>query len=383
MKKKALAIAVFLALTTGACESDQDSALSDSAIAALIPSHVPSRALWARDVGNAIRALDKETNPERVCAVLAVIEQESGYQADPVVRDLPRIVRQGLAKRFERLGPLADSALKTLLDLRPPGSAQTFAQRIDQLRTERDLDRLFRDINGAYRQAMPGTYRIAGAMSVLFGKGSLQDLNPVTTAGSMQVKVRYALERSENRGRAEADVRDELYSRAGGIRYGTARLLDYSASYDDVIYRFADYNAGFFASRNAAVQAMLQDLTGQKLKLDGDLLAYDDEGEIKDIETESLKALRLFARDHGLWDWVMVYEVQMEKSRAFERSLTWWKLHRAWAKKMGRDAPYARLPDLAIDSPKLLRSRSTAWFAKSVKARYDRCRAKQRGISRS
>lgn len=343
-----------------------------------IPPHVPDREGWADDIAFALRSLDKDITAERICAVIAVIEQESGYQTDPVVPNLPQIVREGLKKKFARLGPLAQPALDTLLSGKAPGSNETFNQRINKLRTERDLDRFFRDISATYKQSLPGTYAIASALSLILGKGSLQNLNPVTTAGSMQVKIAYAREIDELKSMSEEQLREYLYTRMGGIRVGTARLIDYPAAYDDLVYRFADFNVGMYASRNAAFQAMLKDLTGRALALDGDLLAYDEDGEVKAIETETMKALLAFGEKNDLSAWTIRRDLKKEKSEEFESTDSWERVREVWQTRKGRKPPYARVPEVELVSPKLSRTLSTSWFANRVKQRYLTCRSRDK-----
>lgn len=332
------------------------------------------RDAWAEAIVTAIRLTDKAPTAERVCAVVAVIGQESGFRADPAVADLPRIVRDGLKERLAPLGLLAGPALDAVLEEKAPGTDATFAARIARLKTERDLDRLFRDIAATYRSELPGTLALASAITMVLGKGSLEDLNPVTTAGSMQVKVSFARALGKDEGIDDDDVRELLYTRDGGVRFGTARLIGYPASYDDVLYRFADYNAGVYASRNAAFQSMLADVTGHALVTDGDLLAYDEDGGTKDIETNSLRALLAFGADHDLSAWTVKRDAKKEKSEDFESTASWRAVRAAWEAKSRKTAPYARLPDVALSSPKLSRPRTTAWFATSVKKRYDLCR---------
>ena len=341
-----------------------------------LPDKVKDKAGWADDILVAIRLAGKEATAERACAVIAVIGQESGFVPDPAVADLPRIVRAGLVEKLAPLGPLAEPALAAILEGKAPGSPTTFGERIERLKTERDLDRLFRDIAAAYRGQAPGTFAVASALSLLLGKGSFEDLNPVTTAGSMQVKVSFAREAGVREDLDDATVRELLYTRGGGVRFGTARLIGYAASYDDVSYRFADYNAGIYASRNAAFQAMLSEVTGIALVPDGDLLAWDQGGDVKDVETNTLRALRTFGAAHGLSSWTVNGDAKKEKSAAFEGTKSWQSVRAAWEEKTGKLAPYARIPEVALSSPKLRTPRTTAWFAASVKKRYQACRAR-------
>src|SRR5262245_38911349 len=97
-----------LAAFVGSCVTPkpETTAVTDAEALAYIPEHVKDRDGWSLDILHAITAIDKVPTPERYCAVIAVIQQESGFQVNPRVADLPKIVRAGLEKKVARLGPL-------------------------------------------------------------------------------------------------------------------------------------------------------------------------------------------------------------------------------------------------------------------------------------
>jgi hypothetical protein len=141
------------------------------------------------------------------------------------------------------------------------------------------------------------------------------------------------------------------------------------------VYRFADYNAGIYASRNAAVQAQLARLTGESLVLDGDLLAYDRDGRATDEDSRTLRALLRFRERFApeLSERRVRQDVSKEKTLAFERTQTYGAITRLYAQRFGRSPEYAVLPEVELVSPKLRGKRSTAWFARSVDRRYRAC----------
>jgi hypothetical protein len=347
--------------------------------AKLVPPDEKDREGWAEDVMAALEAHRLYPSAEAVCSVLAVIEQESGFESNPPVAGLARIVQQRLDAYADKLGPLGPPAVKALLEGKAPGQTQTFEQRLKLVRTERDLDRIFRELLEFYETEYPKSYAAAQIASTLFKSTRLEDLNPITTAGSMQVSVKFSADLAGGDEQAMQRVREELYTRGGGVYYGTARLLGYEAHYDDPIYRFADYNAGFYASRNAALQAQVSRLTGINLVTDGDLLAYDKQGEPLDQDSNSLKALLAFRQRYAsddLSERRVRKDALQEKELAFEETDTWNAIKRAYQEVTGETPVYAQLPTVVIRSPKMSSERSTAWFAQSVNRRYQKCMAR-------
>jgi hypothetical protein len=69
--------------------------------------------------------------------------------------------------------------------------------------------------------------------------------------------------------------------------------------------------------------------------------------------------------------------LEKEKTLDFESTELWYAVRDAWQRRTGKAAPYARVPEVTLTSPKMSRTRTTAWFAASVKRRYAACRQRQ------
>ena len=351
--------------------------LGPKAIARLIvDDDIVDRDGWARDVAAALEAAGQPRSARNVCQVLAIIEQESGYQEDPVVPGLGRVVAGELDALFDRLGPAAGPVRAALLNHVGPGGSAPFEERLTAVRTEAEADRLYREIADFHRARHP---RIAKLMD-LVAPDLVEDKNPITTAGSMQVSVRWAIERGADEGRSAAAVRDALYTRAGGVSLGTARLFE-TADYADPVYRFADFNAGAFASRNAALQARVTTLTGIDLVRDGDILSYTPDGRPRRTDTHTLAALDAFAAQHApsLTPAQIRRDARLEKSDAFSDTDTFEAVNAAFRAQVGREPAPAIVPHVTLESPKFTRELTTRWFAENAERRYTACMGRARG----
>lgn len=336
---------------------------------------------WARDTLAVLRAHDIPTTNGNACAVVAVVEQESNYDPDPKVPGIGGMIDAWIDEKQAEMGKVQgfvfEAGLKTVLDVTPPGQNASFYSRLKAAQTERDVDVVFREFVDYRISKLPKPLQRAQAAAEVLGFDP-DELNPITTSGCMQVKVALAAAHAATHGADPDTVRDALYTREGCLHYGVVRLLGWEAGYDKPIYRFADYNAGYYSSRNAAFQAQISALTGVTLALDGDLLRYS-RGRPAPEPSQTLSALLPLAPGLSLTERRLRSDLEREKERGLEETDTWTSVRDSYTKKTGTDAPYAQLPDVALDSIKIKGDKTTAWFARNVQHRYDACITRVKG----
>lgn len=329
----------------------------------LLPPDIPDRAGWRRDMNTAFHVLRLPFSPEYLCAAIAVIEQESSWQSDPVVPGLNRMVWKQIRQRAAAWHVpmfMVEAALLT-----PSPDGRSYRQRIDSLRTERQMNVLFEDMS-----------REAGTINP-----ALRMQNPIRTGGPMQVSVSFAEQHARQWPYpygSSGTLRREVFTRRGGVYFGIANLLQYPVSYTRMRYRFADYNAGRYSSRNAALQSALIRLGARRIKLDGDLLIYTA-GRAAASSSRTQLALYRLAPVLGLTRQDIDRDLAREKSVIFERTPLYRRVFEIAEQKAGHPLPREMMPRIVLHSPKISRRLTTEWFAGRVEARYQTCLARLDG----
>ena len=363
MSPRRLLSLAWVALVAGCAGPPERPSLSPTEGRALVARHIPARISdregWAADIYAAFATQKIEPSPANICAALAVLEQESGYQADPAVPNLPKAARREIETLREKAG-IPKLAVMAALAL-PSTDGRSYGERLDDVRTERDLSELFEEIIGR----------------VPLGTHLLAHRNPVRTGGPMQVSIAYAESRADSYpypvGRS---IRSEVFTRRGGLHFGIGHLLAYPAPYEDLIYRYADFNAGHYASRNAAFQRALSEVSGAKLQLDGDLLRYDD-GRASATVSDTERAARSITRKLGLDDAAIRSDLEHARGQRFDRTRLYQRVFEL-ADADGKTAPRAVIPGIELKSSKFTRRLTTEWFARRVAERHKACLARGR-----
>ena len=322
-----------------------------------LPANVAERAGWSTDIYAAFTAMQIPVTPENVCAVVAVTEQESSFRADPAVPGLSAIAWKEIDRQAERAG-IPMLAVRAAL-LLPSPNGRSYSERIDTVKTEKQLSEIFEDFIGM----------------VPLGKTFFANHNPVRTGGPMQVSIAFAEAHAAAKPYpypVNGSLRHEVFTRRGGMYFGIAHLLDYPASYDSHVYRFADFNAGHYASRNAAFQRAVTAASGVSLALDGDLVRYD-RGQPGAEPGETEAALRTLAKRLDMSPAQIRRELELGRTYEFEQTRLYTRVFALADKVHGTPLARAVLPSILLKSPKITRKLTTEWFANRVATRYRAC----------
>jgi hypothetical protein len=272
---------------------------------------------------------------------------------------LPDIAWGEIHRRAERAGVpklLVDAALHL-----PSPNGKSYSERIDAVRTEKDLSDTFDD----FIDMVP------------LGQRLFAGYNPIRTGGPMQVSITFSERQAKDKGYPYpvlGSIRKEVFTRRGGVYFGVAHLLDYPAPYDRMIYRFADFNAGRYSSRNAAFQNAVSIASGIPIALDGDLIRFDDDRNAPPGATEL--AVRSLGGRLGLSDAAIRHDLEQGDKPAFGDTILSQRVYGLAETLDRKPQPRAMLPRIALESPKITRKLSTEWFATQADERQKRCLAK-------
>ncbi|MEO7741402.1 MAG: DUF1615 domain-containing protein [Usitatibacter sp.] len=325
-------------------------------VAGYMPASVADKEGWAADIHTAVSVLEIPITPDNVCAIVSITEQESGFRVDPPIPNLPAIAWAEIERQRDKLG-IPKVVLDAALSLQS-SNGKTYRARLDAARTERELSDIFEDLIGR----------------VPLGRTFFGDRNPVRTGGPMQVSVAFAAAHAKARPYpypVVESLRDEVFTRRGGMYFGIAHLLDYPASYDRYLYRYADFNAGHYASRNAAFQSALAQVSRAKVVLDGDLVTPGQRRDAAPGDTEA--AARAIARDLGMGAADIRRDLEQGKGREFERSDLYRRVFALADARAGKPVPRAVVPTIELQSAKFTRKLTTEWFAQRVVSRHRSC----------
>ncbi|MBV8646792.1 DUF1615 domain-containing protein [Paludibacterium sp.] len=328
----------------------------------LLPRGIPSRKAWSDNVFAAFTQLKIPYAPQYFCAVLAVAQQESDFNPDPPVPNLSAIVWKEIddhRKKYMIPQFVIDAAM---LKTSPDG--HSYKERVNSLRTKRQMNQLYEDM----------------VRELPYGQQMLQDKNPIRDGGPMQVSVAFAQTqiRAWPYPYSYGNLRDEVFSLRGSVYFGTAILLQYAAPYDQMIYRFADYNAGRYSSRNAAFQAAVARLAGRKLALDGDLMLYKNKMDriFSGQPSETQTALMAMTGRLQMSGGDIVRDLKQEKLSTFEQTVLYQRVFAAADRLAGRRVPREMIPQIVLVSPKFTHRLTTEWFATRVNDHYRQCMAR-------
>ncbi|KKR26339.1 MAG: hypothetical protein UT55_C0010G0002 [Candidatus Peregrinibacteria bacterium GW2011_GWE2_39_6] len=349
-------------------------------------THQP-REIIARQLANAlVDAMHSNQIPitdVTLAICLAQIEREGEFLLDPPIPNPVKMYNRyknkaltDIRSRLRQISPHAETVVMPIvLNQVIPRYEKVYRDKIYACKTERDLERILTNIVADLRadkkiSSLFSIPFIGDNLRAEFEKGIQILEDPIKRVGMMQVDVDKALSIARAQGKeiTRPQMRETLYSLEGNLQYGLNLLAIPIKAYltDDkgaVECVFADYNAGEFASRNAAVQDYLNTLlrthdpSFPNLVLDGDLLSYKEARVPNSTLSNSEKAFIQFGKAYKISSLTpdqIRKDLLLEKTPEFEQTLTYRSLRETYAKVFHSQPAYARLPEISTDTAEKL-----------------------------
>lgn len=160
-----------------------------------MPASVKDRNAWADALAKTFESQKIAPTEENICSVLAVAQQESMYQSDPVVPGLNKIAWKEIDRRAESMH-IPVFLVHTAFKITSP-NGKSYSERLDTVKTEKQLSAIFDDF----------------ISMVPMGQTLFGSLNPVHTGGPMQVSIAFAEKHTDGYPwKIDGTVRQEVFS---------------------------------------------------------------------------------------------------------------------------------------------------------------------------
>lgn len=304
---------------------------------------------WSREVVKQMSRANIPLTRQNLMIVLATVDHESRFHETGIVHNpegiLDREITEFRTKHSEayaimkgEIPELRAAALKFINGRRAYNLAHSgkLGQKAGYF-TEKDVNLAIDFAMEQYDAKAPD------ALKGLIPKESLHAYRP-KTSGCMQMNVKKAIALAKSVDGEEYGarrMRETLYTRSGGLYYGMLYLNSIirahtspnggGMSANEVKNVFADYNMGLYTTRNAAIQANINEVlpkSEKRIAADGDLVQYESNGEASGKRSDTELAIRVVLGDAGsdLSDLEIRVDLLLEKSENFEDTRTYRKL---------------------------------------------------------
>lgn len=130
--------------------SDKDPEMEADQIRKVIPARVNDRESWSQDIFDIMQELSIPKTKQNVCSIVAVVDQESNFVADPTVPGLgakaveeinSRLKEKFEAKLGEKIGGTVAGYFEDVLK-NQPSPENNYMSQMRKVQTERELDLL-------------------------------------------------------------------------------------------------------------------------------------------------------------------------------------------------------------------------------------------------